>query len=90
MQIKYVSFLYKGRRFNQSQGKEVKKMADPRQTKSSSTEGSGDSDSKSSCCNSEKMSQMMRRFCGGEDGTFDCKAMMQKMCGVVPEKPDQK
>ncbi len=65
-------------------------MADPKQTKSASTEGSGDSDSKSSWCNSEQMSQMMRRFCGGEDGTFDCKAMMQKMCGVVPEKPDHK
>jgi len=64
-------------------------MADTKQTKSASIEGSGDSGFKSSCCNSEKMSQMMRRFCGGEDGAFDCEAMMQKMCCVAPKKSGQ-
>ena len=58
-------------------------MADTKKTKSASTEGSGDSGLESSCCDFEKMPQMMRRFCGGEDRSFDCGAMMQRMCATL-------
>ena len=64
-------------------------MKDTQQTKSASTKGSGDSEFKFCCGNFEKMSQMMRKFCGGEEGAFDCEAMMKKMCGTTPEKSDQ-
>jgi hypothetical protein len=41
------------------------------------------------CCSSETMAKMMQKFCGGEDGTFDCCAMMEKMCGTDREKSAQ-
>jgi hypothetical protein len=63
-------------------------MKDARNKKSGSKEKCGDSGFRFSFCNSKKMSQMMREFCGG-DGTFDCKTMMRKMCGVEPEKSSQ-
>ena len=34
---------------------------------------------RSTCCNFEDMTKMMRNFFGEEKGTFDCEAMMQKM-----------
>ena len=64
-------------------------MKDTKQTKSTKTERPGGPNSRSSCCNFENMAQMMRKFCGGEDGSFDCCAMMEKMCGTDREKPDQ-
>lgn len=63
-------------------------MNDSEQTKSTKTGRPGDSNAKSSCCNFEKMAQMMKKFCGGEDGSFDCCAMMEKMCGT--DRADQK
>jgi hypothetical protein len=36
------------------------------------------------------MAQMMRKFCGGKEGSFDCCAMLEKMCGTDQEKSDQK
>ena len=64
-------------------------MGDTKKTKSASTEGPANSEFKFCWGNFEKMFQMMQKFCGGEKGTFDCGTMMQKMCGVTPEKPDQ-
>jgi hypothetical protein len=64
-------------------------MKDAKQTKSTKTEGPGGSKSKSSCCNFENMAQMMRKFCRGKDGTFDCCAMMEKMCGMASKESDK-
>lgn len=64
-------------------------MADTKQTKSESAEWSADSDFKSSCCSFENMAQMMQKFCGGEDGTFDCWRMMKRMCGIAPKESNQ-
>ncbi len=67
-------------------------MPDTKQTKSTSTEESWDTEFKSCCGDSEEMSQMMRKFCSGEDGTLDCgkmMQMMQKMCCSTTEKSDK-
>ena len=64
-------------------------MKDTKQKKSAKKERPGVSNSKSSCCNFENMAQMMRKFCGGKDGSFDCCAMMEKMCATDREKSDQ-
>jgi hypothetical protein len=65
-------------------------MNDSKQTKSTKTGRPGGSNFKSSCCNFENMAQMMKKFCGGKEGGFDCCAMMEKMCGTDQEKSDQK
>jgi hypothetical protein len=41
------------------------------------------------CCSSENMAQMMKKFCVGKDGDFDICAMMEKMCAMDREEPDQ-
>ncbi len=64
-------------------------MKDTNQTNSTKTERPGDFISRFSCCNFENMAQMMRKFCSGEDGTLNCCAMMEKMCGTDREKSDQ-
>ena len=64
-------------------------MKSTKQTESTKTERPGGSSAKSSCCNFENMAQMMRKFCGGENGSFDCCAMMEKMCGTDREESDQ-
>ena len=64
-------------------------MAETKQTKSTSTEGTGDSKLNFCCGNFEEMSRMMQEFCGGEKGTFDCGAMMEKMCGSAPKESDR-
>jgi hypothetical protein len=64
-------------------------MQDTKQTKSAKPERPEGSNSKFSCYNFEKMAKMMRKFCGGKDGTFDCFAMMQKMCATHRDEPDQ-
>jgi hypothetical protein len=64
-------------------------MADTKQTKSTSTKESGDTEVKFCCGDSAEMSQIMRQFCKSEDGNFDCgkmMQMMQKMCCAAPEK----
>jgi len=55
-------------------------MNDTNQTNSSSTKEAWCSNLKFPCGDFAKMSQMMKNFCGGEEGGFNCKAMMQKMC----------
>jgi hypothetical protein len=64
-------------------------MKDTKQTKSTKAERTGGSNAKSSCCNFENMAQMMRKFCGGKEGSVDCCAMMEKMWGRDREEPDQ-
>jgi hypothetical protein len=64
-------------------------MKDTKQTRSAKTERPVGPNAKFSCCNFENMAQMMRKFCGGEETTFDCCGMMQKMCGTVQEKSNQ-
>jgi hypothetical protein len=64
-------------------------MKDPKQTESTKAGSPEDSNSKSSCCNFENMAQMMRKFCDGKHGSFDCCAMMQKMCGTGREESNQ-
>ena len=62
-------------------------------TKQTSAKEPGDTEIKFCCGDSEEMSQMMRRFCKSEDGTFDCgkmMQMMQKMCCTAPEKSETK
>ena len=64
-------------------------MAETKETNSTSKEGFGQPEFKFCCGDAEEMSRMMRKFCRGEDKTFDCRAMMQmmqKMCCVAPEK----
>ncbi len=54
-------------------------MTDTKETKTTSKERSAQPDFKFCCGDSEAMSRMMPKFCGGEDGTFACGEMMQKM-----------
>ena len=64
-------------------------MTKNNETNSTSKEGTGHADFQFCCGDSEAMSRMMRKFCGGEDGTFDCGEMMQKMqkmCCAPSEK----
>lgn len=64
-------------------------MVETKQRKSAKTERPGGFSFKFSCCNFENMAHMLRKFCGDENGTFDCSAMMQKMCGIASKKSDQ-
>ncbi len=63
-------------------------MADINQAKTKKKERSAGSQQKSPCCDFENMVAMMRKFCVGEDGRFDCCAMMEKMCGTDQKKSD--
>ena len=58
-------------------------MAETKETKSK--KGFGQREFKFCCGDAEEMSLMMRKFCSGEDKTFDCRTMMQKMCCVAPD-----
>lgn len=62
-------------------------MADTKETKSTSKEKFEQLDFPFCCGDSEAMSRMMRKFCGGKDETFDCGEMMQKMCCAPSGKP---
>ena len=64
-------------------------MSDTKQSKSNDSKESEGAEFKFCCGDSEEISQMMRRFCGGEDETFDCRNMMQKMCCSTPVKSDK-
>jgi len=64
-------------------------MVEKQESKSGAGEKSKSYDFKFRCCNFEDMAQMMKKFYGGEDGSFDCCAMMQKMCAPNREEPDQ-
>jgi hypothetical protein len=35
------------------------------------------------------MAQMMQKFCGGKDGSFDCCTMLEKMCGMASKESDK-
>ncbi len=61
-------------------------MADSKKTDS----GSGkESQAAGSCCDFEKMSKMMQECCGGDEGSFDLKAMMQNSCCSKPQEPEK-
>jgi hypothetical protein len=68
-------------------------MADTKQSRSNGSKAYEGAEFKFCCGDSEEISQMMRRFCGGEDETFDCgnmMQMMQKMCCSTPVKSNKK
>jgi hypothetical protein len=68
------------------------KMPDTKQSRSNNSKKHEGAESKFCCGDSEEIAQMMRRFCGGEDETFNCgkmMQMMQKMCCGTPVKPDK-
>jgi hypothetical protein len=54
-------------------------MPDTKQSRSADSKKHEGAESKFCCGNSEEISQMMRRFCGSEDKSFDCGKMMQMM-----------
>ena len=60
-------------------------MADTKKTESTSQKGCGDSSS--DCCSGifEEISKWMKKFCGDESGSSDCREKMQKMCCGAPE-----
>ena len=64
-------------------------MEDTKQTKSTKNERPGGSNFKPGCCNFDNMAQMMQKFCEGKEGTFDCCAMMKKMCGTASRESDK-
>ena len=67
-------------------------MSDTKQSRSNYSKGHKGAESKFCCGDSEEMSQMMRKFCSGEDGFFDCgkmMQMMQKMCCSTSVKSDR-
>ena len=67
-------------------------MPDTKQSRSADSKKREGAESKFRCGNSEEISQMMRRFCGSEDKSFDCGKMiqmMQKMCCSSPVKSDK-
>jgi hypothetical protein len=68
------------------------KMPDTKKSRFKDAKEHESAKSKFCCGDSEEISQMMRRFCGGEDETFDCgkmMQMMQKMCCSSPAKSDK-
>ena len=64
-------------------------MPDTKQTKSTTAKASGNTEFKFCSGDFEEMSRMMRKFCSGEDETFDCGKMMQKMCCSTDKPGDQ-
>ena len=67
-------------------------MADTRKTNRMAKGSPENFDFKFCCGDDEMMTRMMRRFCDGKNGTFDCSEMMQKMqkmCCAPSEKSDQ-
>ena len=64
-------------------------MTDTKQAKSTFPWGRAGFDFRNCCGGFEEMFQMMQKFCRGETGTFDCSAMMKKMCGEATKKPEQ-
>jgi len=64
-------------------------MQDAEKSKTKKKERSAGSQLKFPCCNFENMAAMMREFCGSGEGSFDCCAMMEKMCGTDQKKSRQ-
>ena len=64
-------------------------MVETEKAKSEAKKESQNFGSMFSCCDFEKMTQMMKKFCEGKDKNFDCMAMMQKMCGMDSNKSKQ-
>jgi hypothetical protein len=70
------------------------KMPNTKQSGSNNSEKHEGAESKFCCGDSDEIAQMMRRYCGGEDETFNCgkmmqMQMMQKMCCGTPVKSDK-
>ena len=57
--------------------------------KTTSKKATANADFKFCYSDNEKMIKMMQKFCGSEDGTFDFRKMMQKMCCTNSEKSDK-
>jgi hypothetical protein len=57
--------------------------------KTTTKESSANANFKFCCRDNEKMIKMMQKFCGSEEGTFDFRIMMQKMCCTTSEKSDK-
>ena len=57
--------------------------------KTTSKKSSANADFEFYCSDKEKMIKMMHKFCGSEDGTFDFRKMMQKMCWTTSEKSNK-
>jgi len=54
------------------------KMVDTKQSRSNDSKESEGAEFKFCCSDSEEISQMKRKFCGGEDGTFDFRGRRNK------------
>ncbi len=52
-------------------------MAESKQKESKTKE---QSQASGTCCNIEDMFKKMQNFCGGDEGSFNCDTMMQRMC----------
>jgi hypothetical protein len=68
------------------------KMPDTKQSRSNFSKEHDGAKFKFCCGDFEEISQMMRRFCGGENETIDCgkmMQMMQKRCCSTPVKSDK-
>ncbi|MFH1241798.1 MAG: hypothetical protein V1689_05485 [Pseudomonadota bacterium] len=73
-------------------------MTDTSQKKERPPESSRGPSFNFSGCSPEKMLEMMKVFCGGEKGAFNCQEMMKKMCdmglftprcrGACPKAPE--
>ena len=57
--------------------------------KTTTKESSANVNFKFCCSDNEKMIKMMQKFCGRENGTFNFRKMMQKMCWITSEKSDK-
>lgn len=54
-------------------------MTDTNQKESKASEESQDTGFTFSCCDFKTMGEMMKNFCGSQNGGFDCETMMEKM-----------
>jgi len=60
-------------------------MADTKQSRSNGSKAYEGAEFKFCCGDSEEISQMMRRFCGGEYDANDAKNVLQHPCKVEQE-----
>ena len=61
-------------------------MADTKQTESASTQEPRTPGLDCCCCDPEALSRIMED-CRDEKGAFDCRAMMQRICGGGSKEP---
>ncbi len=63
-------------------------MTDTKQTKSAPKKESQTFGFGFHCGNFKEMFEMMKKCQGGDEGSFDCCAMMQQMCGGTFEEKE--